>query len=127
LAYGGKYRRSRPRSDAEQALCQLLACTSNHQIQSCNSLLQSISACDFGARGSYVLGATQKSSINAELTCIAKQSEKSIYQTAEFHWRGSTQQYTVNFRSGDLQNGGQRKWLTGGPTFPRSVNPATSP
>jgi hypothetical protein len=34
---------------AEQGVCQLLACTSNHQIQSCPDFLQSISAAEFGA------------------------------------------------------------------------------
>jgi hypothetical protein len=36
----------------EQGVCQLLACTSIHQIQSCLDFLQSISAAVFGAGNS---------------------------------------------------------------------------
>jgi hypothetical protein len=43
----------------EQGVCQLLACTSIHQIQSCPVFLQSISAADFGA-GSFVVKPSDK-------------------------------------------------------------------
>jgi hypothetical protein len=59
----------RGQSRKEQSVCQLLACTSIHQIQSSSEFLQSIIATHFGADGFLLLVVAINLSKDAEMKC----------------------------------------------------------
>jgi len=79
----------RGQSQKEQGVCQLLACTSIHQIQSSSEFLRSIIATHFGADGFLLSVVAINLSKDAEMKCT-------FFEAIEFREVSGLPKVTIN-------------------------------